>query len=955
MARLRSLVVLDTPPEPLFDEIARMASETCGVPISLLSLIDTERQWFKANLGLSGVGQTSREVAFCSHAIAGDELFEVVDATCDPRFSANPLVTDAPEIRFYAGAPLIMPGGERIGTLCVIDRQSRQLDSTQRAALTSLARMATQALLMRQQLIEKSLSVRSVFERALVRSEERYRSLVEDQSELVSLANSEGRLVYVNPAYASHFGCNQQAMVGADLLDFVDAHDRSSVHEVLADVWATGKAGAGENRMVSADGTNRWISWTNRLQTEVSGETLLHSVGRDITDKKLAERALRDSQAFLARTERVAGIGGWQLEIATGTILWSAETRRIHEAAPDFVPTLSTAIAFYPPEARETIDGAVKQALSEGTPWDLELPFITAAGRPIWVRAQGEVEFEDGVAVRLAGAFQDITERRGMQQRVADSERFIRQVTDNLPLRMAYVDRELRYRFVNRAHCERFGRPREEVIGLKSTELRGSLDAFLQAQVDAALSGKPRRFEFEENVAGSVRRIESQLIPDVDDKGIVQGFYSTGVDITERAKIEKTLRELTAIVETSSDFVVQADRKGQITYLNPAVRRAIGLDLDAPIGVRNVSELNTSETNDLFGRTIVPAVAAQGAWLGKTAVYVAGRREVPVSHLVIGHRDASGRLERYSAVMRDISSEVAAERALQRQTATLSSMIEAMPAVVAVADANLRYRFVNNAYERWFGKTREQCVGKTVAEVLDPSDFARSEPFLRRALAGETVEFEKDYAGPKGTRHLKLSYLPIWLDGRCDGFFAIAHDITTSRQEASRLEGLVQRDSLTGLLNRAGLETFLNRQIAAGQGARLAMLYLDLDRFKLVNDTYGHAAGDLVLKAIGARLRDVVRPTDAVARLGGDEFVIVLAGVREGQSAKLVADKALTSILKPILITERDVVEIGASVGVAFGADLGSWQELMERADTRLYQAKRAGRGRSTLSDFLPL
>ncbi|MDH5540449.1 MAG: GAF domain-containing protein [Rhizobacter sp.] len=107
LAKLRELVVLDTAPEPLFDNIARLAAEVCKVPVSLLSLVDAERQWFKANVGLPGVAETPRDVAFCAHAIASDKMMEVHDARQDPRFAGNPLVKGKPDIRYYAGAPLI--------------------------------------------------------------------------------------------------------------------------------------------------------------------------------------------------------------------------------------------------------------------------------------------------------------------------------------------------------------------------------------------------------------------------------------------------------------------------------------------------------------------------------------------------------------------------------------------------------------------------------------------------------------------------------------------------------------------------------------------------------------------------------------------------------------------------------------------------------------------------------
>ena len=110
ITRLRELLILDSEPEPVFDSIVALASDVCGAPIALVSLVDTERQWFKARIGLPGVHETPRDVAFCAHAIADDALIEVPDSTQERHFSDKPLVTRRPAIRFYAGAPLWLPG-----------------------------------------------------------------------------------------------------------------------------------------------------------------------------------------------------------------------------------------------------------------------------------------------------------------------------------------------------------------------------------------------------------------------------------------------------------------------------------------------------------------------------------------------------------------------------------------------------------------------------------------------------------------------------------------------------------------------------------------------------------------------------------------------------------------------------------------------------------------------------
>jgi signal transduction histidine kinase len=148
LAALRDAQVLDTLPEQDFDDIALLASEICGTPMGLVSLVDEERQWFKAKVGVD-IDQTHRDLSFCAHAVRGHELLEIPDAAADPRFSDNPFVLGDNSVRFYAGAPVVLDGTHSVGTVCVIDRQPRELTPAQRRALRSLARHASVQLELR--------------------------------------------------------------------------------------------------------------------------------------------------------------------------------------------------------------------------------------------------------------------------------------------------------------------------------------------------------------------------------------------------------------------------------------------------------------------------------------------------------------------------------------------------------------------------------------------------------------------------------------------------------------------------------------------------------------------------------------------------------------------------------------------------------------------------------------
>lgn len=298
---LDELAVLDSPPEPLFDALVRAAAAVAGRPISLISLIDDSRQWFKANVGLPGVTETPREHAFCEYVVRSGDVVEVADANLDERFSANPLVTGAPGIRAYTGVPIQLADGTTLGALCVVDSQPGHLSPMQLDVLAQLGKAASLALQQRAELIRQR---------------------------------------------------------EAALMETREARHQMAISDALGD-------------------------------------------------------ELRSTQQFLERTGQVAGVGGWEVDITTNLIRWSDQTCRIHDLPPGFKPTLDEALGYFPPEASDAVVKAWDDAVATNTPWDLVLPMITAAGRSIWVRTVGAIEQDrDGKAMKLAGAIQDVTERR---------------------------------------------------------------------------------------------------------------------------------------------------------------------------------------------------------------------------------------------------------------------------------------------------------------------------------------------------------------------------------------------------------------------------------------------------------------------------------------------------------------------------------------------------------------
>lgn len=303
VARLRELQLLDTAAEPMFDALARLASQVAGTPIALISLVDTDRQWFKANVGLHGSVQTPRAVAFCAHTICSDTLLEVPDATLDARFADNPLVTDAPGIRYYAGVPLVLAGGERIGTLCVVDRQPHRLSAGQRAQLAELGRLVVNAIELR----ERARSLDRAQE-ALERGNAELRQLYEQTPAMLHSIDLDSRLVTVSDQWIGRLGYRREEVLGRLASDFLTPASRDAVlREHRAAIWRTGRADRLSLQMVRKDGRVLDVLLSAVVQRDADGRPRRAvAVIEDVTDVLARAAELRREQAARRQIQRQA-------------------------------------------------------------------------------------------------------------------------------------------------------------------------------------------------------------------------------------------------------------------------------------------------------------------------------------------------------------------------------------------------------------------------------------------------------------------------------------------------------------------------------------------------------------------------------------------------------------------------------------------------------------------------
>jgi PAS domain S-box-containing protein len=301
LVALHRYQVLDTPDERAFDRIVNLAALLLDVPIALISLIDTERQWFKARHGLDTL-ETPRALAFCDHAIRGVGITVVPDAEKDSRFCDNPLVTGDPHVRFYAGAPLMTPDGYAIGTLCTIDRAPRQLSARDAAILTALSEQVVHELEVRSALgdLYREVAEGQRIARTLQGEGSKLEALLNATGNAVVTTDSEGNVASLNRVAEAMFGFEPGEAVGWPMIRLISTEEAMTAGHCGPASEGTGRRKNGTEFPIEVSRA----SWTDWRGNEASGAIL-----RDITEKRRIEAELRRRAEADQMQEKLAALG----------------------------------------------------------------------------------------------------------------------------------------------------------------------------------------------------------------------------------------------------------------------------------------------------------------------------------------------------------------------------------------------------------------------------------------------------------------------------------------------------------------------------------------------------------------------------------------------------------------------------------------------------------------------
>lgn len=535
-----------------------------------------------------------------------------------------------------------------------------------------------------------------------------------------------------------------------------------------------------------------------------------------------------DNDVFLERAGRIAGVGGWRVALPEMKVTWSKKTCEILDYPEGYQPTLEEAINLYTADSKPVIEALVSKAISDGTPYDIELKILTRSGKLKWVRSVGEMEYIDGTAVALAGAFQDVTDRKNAEAQIAQSLEETKAYYDNAPC------------------C----------------------------------------------------------------------YYSLGPDRT-------------------------------ILKGNDRLFEWLGCSREEAVGLRKPTEFMTPES-------LAPAVAAFKQLMehGETngleceLLPVNGfRRHVSIS--AKAYFDDDGAFLHSSSVMYDITDLVRQRTRADRLALDLMLMID-NDLVGTIIVRNRTIQWANKAMHRMFGYNDGELVGlATRVGYKDDESFQRigadAYPVLQTGVAYKS---EVEMVRKDGT--------PLWVyihgmklhnsDG--DTMWMMS-DVTELKELSAHAQFQAHHDALTGLPNRRAFNEISQMALekAGRANEKLVFCLLDLDGFKAVNDTFGHATGDVILKIMTERLHTSIRKHDQLFRLGGDEFAIMLSEIDDASEIDVVLNRVLKALRLPLRVNDVDQAEMSGSIGVSiYPSDSTDHTDLMTKADRAMYAAKRAGK-----------
>ncbi|BEP14218.1 hypothetical protein acdb102_25290 [Acidothermaceae bacterium B102] len=994
LAALERYHVLDTEAEQGFDELAQLAAHLCETPISLVTLVDADRLWFKSHRGLD-LAEADRHIAFCDYVVQTGRVFVVNDASVDPRFADDPVVMGPPHIRFYAGAPLITPDGHVLGTLCVLDIVPRVLTPRQLELLTALAHQTMTQLEHRRQAeaLAAEVARNEMAQGELARTRRVLDGVLDHTDVMVYAKDLDGRYLMVNQSFARVAGLAVEDILGRSDYDLFDESMAETYRAHDLQVALGGEQQVFEEKATRLDGSEHLSLSTKFALFDDDGQVYaVGGVSTDVTELTAARLGMAQSEqrwrALVEHSPVSVAVYG------TSDLLFryaNPHAARLYgvDHPADLVGRSYLDVIL--PEFRDSFAKSLLQMIRGERAMGMDVRIVGFDGvvRDVEVNA-GPITYDGQPAIQVE--LRDIATRVAADAAVRASEARYRAVFDSAPVGVVEALLDGSFVAVNPRFCSMLGYLPGELLGRSMASVTD--DAYVAEQSER------RRAMIANGEGYTARRVllrkDGTELPVLVSLGAIKGadgqterLIGMVVDVSAQAAADLALSDahaelaqqkqfVEAVLESVSAGVLACDADENIVLRNAAHRRVTGPSTGNVSASGLAGQLQMIEQD---GALLSPDnsplhQAIGGAELIDVPLRI-GQVDGQLYDLLVTARrilDPAGNLLGAVSTFTDVTGEREVQSRLRASASFHDAVLAASPDLIFIVDP------VTHA-TIWASRNLIDLLGYTDAQVIDlgenviaavvhPDDVVRmraANEAARGLAAGEVLQIRYRALHADGSyRWLSRRITPFTRDddGNVSEILGVARDVTDVVEIEDRLRAAALHDALTGLANRTLLNDRLRSALTRSTrtGHELAVLFCDLDGFKAVNDTGGHAAGDVVLQVTAQRLRTTSRAEDSIARVGGDEFVVIVEpayrhGISDEAEAVDVRADALSvarrierAVSQPILVDGRSFV-VTASIGLTFAASDSDPDVVLRNADSAMYQAKRAGKNRCEVFD----
>ncbi len=798
----------------------------------------------------------------------------------------------------------------------------------------------------------RDITERKRAEEALRESEKRWRLIAENSAERILLLDPDGTVQYINRTPTLPV----EEITGTSIYSYMPPETAESLRRCCEGVLASGEAGTYEARHENDSGVHYFEGRVSPIVEDGSIVSLVVAA-MEVTERKRAEEALRESeQRWRLIAENSAEIV--ILMDPDGTVQYINWTLTV--PVEEVIGT--SVYSHMSPAAAENLRRCCEGVLASGEPGKYETRHENDAGGRYFAGRVSPI-VEDGSIVSFVVAVVEVTERKRAERALRESEEKFRLLAENA------ADIICRYRLSPNPGCEYISPAVTATTGYAPHEFYADPDlalkiihpddlGVLRQLIDQDLPGSHALRLLHKD--GSIVWIELTYVPIYSDDGTRVALEGAARDITDRKRAEEALREseerYRSLYIKAPAALHSIDREFRLIEVSDHWLELLGYERKEVIGRRSV-EFLTEDSRRSAEATKLPDFWKTGR--ARNISYEFRRKngeivDVLLDAIVI--RNEEGEIIRSVAALTDVTERNRAEKGLRESEEKFRLLAE------NAVDIIYRYRLSPNPGYEYISPAVTAATGYSPHEfyadpdldikIVHPDDLGTLRQMIDQDLPGRHALrwLHKDGS----IAWMELTYVPIYGDdGTRVALEGVARDITDRKKAEATIEHMAYHDPLTDLPNRSLLKDHLELAIAQARrsGRKVAVMFLDVDRFKVINDTLGHSSGDKLLKRIGEQLTRVVRDGDTVARVGGDEFILLLPDLVDPDDARVVAERALQRIRRKRRLAGRDLV-VTASLGISvYPSDGDDAETLLRHADTAMYKAKDQGRSRYEFYD----